>query len=501
MGRKNLTILLAFAGVLLLFVANGHAYPSRCPDPGSGCTSCHPKPGTGGWPACPAPPPPTCTDQDGDGFSVEGGACGPVDCNDSNPAINPGAAENCTDTIDNNCNNLVDAADGTAVGCPPPCTDGDGDGFAVEGGSCGPVDCNDSNAAINPGAVDIPNNGIDENCSGADSVDPTLLDKDGDGYTPAEGDCNDNNAAINPGAVEIPNNAIDENCDGVVGTDSSIVDNDGDGFTPASGDCDDTDAAVHPGATEICTDTIDNDCNGLVDGQDPGAVDCPVEPTCTDVDGDSYAVEGGSCGPVDCNDSDPGVNPGSDEICGDSIDNDCDSAIDEGCDAACPDADGDGYLDAACGGTDCDDTDAAINPAATEICGNDIDENCNGASDDACTTCPDGSLLEVTEATYDDEELQVEGRGNVGTTLTITDSDGAILADGIRVREGRWQAEIEHLRQAPEWISVITSDGCAVEQEVDAQQDEHHSWSRRHDNDHSDGGSHRTRSRSSRGDH
>jgi len=52
--------------------------------------------------------------------------------------------------------------------------------------------------------------------------------------------------------------------------------------------------------------------------------------TCTDADGDMYAVEGGACGAVDCNDNDPAVNPEATEIC-DGVDNNCDGSVDVGC--------------------------------------------------------------------------------------------------------------------------------------------------------------------------
>ncbi|MBD3248811.1 DUF2341 domain-containing protein [Candidatus Woesearchaeota archaeon] len=46
------------------------------------------------------------------------------------------------------------------------CTDADNDSYAIEGGLCGPVDCNDSNASINPGAAEIEN-GVDDDCDGS----------------------------------------------------------------------------------------------------------------------------------------------------------------------------------------------------------------------------------------------------------------------------------------------------------------------------------------------
>ncbi len=61
--------------------------------------------------APPPPPPAACTDADSDGFFAQGGVCGPRDCNDSNAAINPGAREVCGDGIDNDCDGTMDSAD------------------------------------------------------------------------------------------------------------------------------------------------------------------------------------------------------------------------------------------------------------------------------------------------------------------------------------------------------------------------------------------------------
>jgi len=97
---------------------------------------------------------------------------------------------------------------------------------------------------------------------------------------------------------------------------------------------------------------------------------------CTDADGDDFCLS------VDCDDTDPAVNPDATEICDDGIDNNCDGTIDEGC-GTCTDFDGDGYCAEV---DDCDDTDFFVNPGVAEICGDGIDNDCFGG-DEECPTC------------------------------------------------------------------------------------------------------------------
>jgi Putative metal-binding motif len=111
-------------------------------------------------------------------------------------------------------------------------TDADGDGYVDA--ACGGTDCDDTNPLINPGALEIPGDGIDSDCN---SQELCYQDGDADGYfsvnpenstdftcagpllsPTTNGDCDDGDASINPGAVDIPENGIDEDCDGMDAT-------------------------------------------------------------------------------------------------------------------------------------------------------------------------------------------------------------------------------------------------------------------------------------------
>ena len=328
--------------------------------------------------------PDKCTDADKDGYYAKTSGCQQAvyDCNDKSAAIHPGAVEVAGNGIDENCDGKDEASDS--------CTDADNDGAFAKSTTCTqePVDCDDTNPAIKPGATEVCGNGKDEDCDGADAkCNPKCTDADGDGYGDGPAckgaDCDDKNPAAHKGAKEVCGNGKDEDCDGKdLDCAKDCHDTDGDGYgegTACKGpDCDDYSAKAHPGATEICGNKVDEDC----DGKD---LECTTK--CTDQDGDGYG-DGPDCKGADCNDFNPAIHPGATDACGNQVDEDCDGK-DKECPAECKDSDKDGYGEgAACKDKDCDDTNADVHPGAAETCGNGIDEDCNG-QDKPCETCKD----------------------------------------------------------------------------------------------------------------
>jgi len=303
-----------------------------------------------------------CVDLDNDGYDI----CDPghpydsdgypTDCDDDEPMANPGQQEVC-DEIDNNCDGLIDNEAIDAIVFYP---DNDGDeygddmntimactqppGYVDIGG-----DCDDSEENTYPGAPEIcdeKDNDCDQEID-EEAIDAIqyYLDADNDGwgddnnyiwscwvepgYTDLPGDCDDTNFDINPGAIEICN-GIDENCD-------QEIDNGADCSAPnAAMSCAGSSGCV----IDYCLPPFD-DCNG--DPLDGCETDLSMLPVFfKDDDQDGYGdpdntIQG--CGildppfgyvenDLDCDDTDPDVNPEAIEICDDNIDNDCDGWID-----------------------------------------------------------------------------------------------------------------------------------------------------------------------------
>ena len=383
----------------------------------------------------------------------------------------------------------------------PPVEDEDSDGFTREDG-----DCDDQDPDVYPGAEDIPGDGIDQDCSGSDEAATGRILDDvltgelivtevmnnpygvGDDVGEWLEIFNNSDAAIDLNELEVSDGGDDSftvtesllipsrehivlalNMDTALngGVTASfaytgfILSNSSDevilshnsrildemvysadlGYGMSAGkslslDVDKYDFNDNDLADSWCPSP--SEFGTLGDFGTPGEMN-PTCPAIEDVDGDGFDNTS------DCDDSDPEVNPVATEIWYDGIDQNCNGDSDY-------DQDGDGEDSSDYSGTDCDDSDQFINSAAYDVPGNGADEDCDGsdATSNGVSSVMDliaGDLI-VSEVMYNPSAVadsmgewfevyvQYDGTVNLGG-LALCDNQGcASIAGSLEVVGG-----------------------------------------------------------------
>ncbi len=364
---------------------------------------------------------------DGTGNGIAPGSGNLVKLN-CTAASNPGAS---TPVTFSGVNVLVDIDINEYIPTTTPGT------FTINGGCipttevCDGVD-NDCDGQIDEGVKNTYYRDVDNDTFGNPN-DTTQACTIPQGYVSNNTDCNDSNHAVKPGATETCNN-IDDNCDstidnGIASTPTTC----GVGFCASTGQsaCQGgqmvdtctpgTPQTEGPFGNATCSDSSDNDCDGATDAADSGCIQqcVPSTEVCDGVDNDcdQQTDEGiaavpttcgiGACqrlGQSTCQSGEmvDSCTPGtlSSETCN-GIDDDCDGTVDDGVkNTYYRDADNDtfgnlnnttqactlpqGYVS---NNTDCNDSNPAVKPGATETCNN-IDDNCDGQTDNGIASTP-----------------------------------------------------------------------------------------------------------------
>ncbi|MBI5665467.1 MAG: alkaline phosphatase [Nitrospirae bacterium] len=337
----------------------------------------------------------SCTDADGDTYAIEGGGCGQLDCNDNNILISPAASETCNN-IDDNCNGTVDE------GLTQPTSCGIG--------ACAATGIETCTAGVWGGDTCTPGtptsetcNNIDDNCNG--TVDEGLTQPTSCGVgacastgieTGTAGVWGSDTCTPGTPTSETCNN-IDDNCNGTVDEDLTQPTSCGVGACAATG-IETCTAGVWGGDTCTPGTPTSETCNNIDDNCNGTVDENLTQPTSCGVGAcASTGIETCTAGVWGGDTCTPGT-PTS-ETCN-NIDDNCNGTVDE--DLTQPTSCGIG----ACAATGIETCTAGVwggdtctpGTPTSETCNN-IDDNCNGTVDEGLTQPAVSTTVPTVSAT------------------------------------------------------------------------------------------------------
>ncbi len=167
-----------------------------------------------------------------------------------------------------------------------------------------------------------------------------------------------------------------------------------------------------------CLGVWPGDWQDWLDANPVDTADTQTETACASDPGD---CDGYTAADGDCDDDDPTVYPGADEVPYDGIDQDCDGED-------LTDVDGDGFDATEAGGTDCDDSAADVNPDAMEIPCSGVDENCD------TLMVEDGMTASFGTAGFAPTAVELAWDAANGRAIALLGADGGGACDAETLR-------------------------------------------------------------------